>query len=160
MKKLREKKENISRPDPENRRKWLRFEFYSPILFRLISIGEEKTELESNLERQGQILDMSAGGALLVTKKPVAEGNFISLNLNLKGLKELKGILGKVKRVEESEQGDFLMGVEFCSVEAFPQLDQQALTKKDIQSFDKKVKRVISKHIFTGNKKEKAQVKV
>lgn len=162
MKKLEENKrtkENLLRTDPKkkNNRRWRRFEFASPILFRLISIEEGRPKVETNLEREGQIIDISAGGALLATNKPVTEGNFISLNLNLKGLKEVKGILGKVKRVEESEQGDFLMGIEFCSLKTFPQLYQQTLTNQNIQSFDIKIKQAIFKHILT---EEKDRVKV
>jgi hypothetical protein len=160
MKKIEENKqakENVPKPDSKNKRRWLRFEFTSPILFRLISLEEGSQELEANLERDGQILDISAGGALLATSKPVTEGNFISLNLNLKGLKVVKGILGKVKRVEESDQGDFLMGIEFCSLETCPDVYQQALSKKDIQGFDRKIKQAISAFILS---KEKDRVKV
>ncbi|MGB2696731.1 MAG: PilZ domain-containing protein [Candidatus Zixiibacteriota bacterium] len=136
----------------KNRRKWLRFEFASPILFRLISIDQGEPKIESNLERAGELLDISAGGVLLATKKPVTDGNFITLNLNLKGVREVQGILGKVKRVEESEQGDFLVGVEFCSIESFPQLYQQALTQKNIQSFDKKIMEAVAESILARRK--------
>ncbi len=153
--------ENVPGSDQKNKskRKWLRFEFVSPVLFRLICIKEEGAKLESGMERRGQMLDISAGGALLTTSKPVAEGNFISLNLNLRGLKGLKGILGKVKKVEESEEGDFLMGIEFCSPEAFPHLHQEVLAEKELGSFDKKVKGVISKYILTESKRVKERVK-
>ena len=147
-----EDKDPASGVQRKNRRKWVRFEFSSPILFRLISIDQGEPKIESNLERAGELLDISAGGALLATKKPVTDGNFISLNLNLKGIKEVQGILGKVKRVEESEQGDFLVGVEFCSVESFPQLYQKALTQKNIQSFDKKIMEAIAEKILARRK--------
>jgi hypothetical protein len=162
MKNLREKKENTSGADPQvkDKRKWLRFEFASPVVFRLISPEEGEPKFEANLEREGRILDISAGGVLLATNKPTAEESFISLNLNLKGLKKLQGILGKVKRVEESEQGDFLMGVEFCPIEAYPRLYQKTLAEKDIQSFDKKVKQAISRHLLAEYKKVKARIKV
>jgi hypothetical protein len=141
----------------KNRRKWVRFEFSSPVLFRLISIDQGEPKIESNLERGGELLDISAGGALLATKKPVTDGNFITLNLNLKGVREVQGILGKVKRVEESEQGDFLVGVEFCSIESFPQLYQKALTQQNIQSFDKKIMEAIAESILA---RRKDQIKV
>lgn len=160
MKKIEENKqaqENVARPDSNNKRRWLRFEFTSPILFQLISLEEGSLELEANLERDGQILDISAGGALLTTNKPVTEGNFISLNLNLKGLRVVKGILAKVKRVEESDQGDFLMGIEFCSPETCPDIYQQVLSKKNIQCFDRKIKQAVSAFILT---KGKVRVKV
>ncbi len=155
---MKEIKENTysSEPGRKNSRKFLRFEFTSPVLFRLISMEKGKPEVKGNLERSGELLDISAGGALLVTKKPAVEGNFISLKLNLKGLKEVQGILGKVKRVEESEEGDFLMGVEFCSIESFPQLYQKTLAQKNIQSFDKKIKQAITESIL---EKRKDQIK-
>jgi hypothetical protein len=154
--------ENIPGSDQENKnkRRWLRFEFVSPVLFRLISIEEGKPKFESNIERKGQMLDISAGGTLLTTNQPVAEGNLISLTLNLRGLKGLKGILGKVKKVEESEEGDFLMGIEFCSLEAFPHLHQEILAEKEIESFDKKVKGVISRYILAESRKVKERVKI
>jgi hypothetical protein len=162
MKKLKENqemKDNTQRSDPtyKDKRRWKRFEFDSPVLFQLLSLEEEEPKLEENLERPGQILDISLGGVLLTTNKPVIEGNLISLNLNLKGLKKVRGILGKVKRVEESEQGDFLMGVEFCSFQNFSELDRLALTKKNIQSFDAKIKQVIATLILA---KEKDKIKV
>ena len=154
-------RENIPGSDQKNKskRKWLRFEFVSPVLFRLISIEEGEPKFESNVGRQGQMLDISAGGALLATGQPVAEGNLISLNLNLRGLEGVKGILGRVKKVEESEEGDFLMGIEFCSLETLPHLHQELLAQKEIESFDKKVKGIISKYILTESKKVKERVK-
>jgi len=144
----------------KNKRKWLRFEFASPVLFRLISMEGSQATIDSNLEREGQMLDISAGGALLTTQRPIAEGNFVSLNLNLKGLKAVRGILGKVKRVEESEEGDFLMGIEFCSLETLPLAQQEVMTERAIDSFDRKVKGVISEYILTESKKLREKVKV
>jgi len=161
MKKLKENrgiKDGSLRPGSGYRdnRRWKRFEFDSPVLFQLISLDQGEPKLEENLERPGQILDISVGGTLLTTNKPVTEGKLISLNLNLKGLKEVKGVLGKVKRVEESDQGDFLIGVEFCSFQNFSELDRLALTKKNIQSFDAKIKQAIAALILA---KEKDKIK-
>ena len=140
----------------KDRRKFMRFEFSSPVLFRLISIVDGVPQVEPNVERAGELLDISAGGALLASKKPAAEGNYISLNLNLKGIKEVQGILGKVKRTEESEQGDFLMGVEFCTIESLPELQRQTLAQKNIRSFDKKIREAIIESVFL---KRKDQIK-
>lgn len=158
MKKFKQNTSGSNQND-NNKRRWLRFEFASPVLFRLISLEQGEPELESNLEREGQLLEISAGGTLLATERPVAEGNFVSLNLNLKGLKGIEGILGRVKRVEESEKGDFLMGIEFCSLEAFPLLYQKVLAEKEVDTFDKKAKGVISEYILTESKKLRDRVK-
>ena len=155
MKKIRENTP-LFKSKSEDRRKFMRFEFSSPVLFRLISIVDGVPKVESNVERAGELLDISAGGALLASKKPVTEGNYISLNLNLKGIKEVQGILGKVKRTEESEQGDFLMGVEFCSIESLPELQRQTLAQKNIRSFDKKLREAIVESVFL---KRKDQIK-
>ena len=155
MKKIRENTP-LFKSKSEDRRKFMRFEFSSPVLFRLISIVDGVPKVESNVARAGELLDISAGGALLASKKPVTEGNYISLNLNLKGIKEVQGILGKVKRTEESEQGDFLMGVEFCSIESLPELQRQTLAQKNIRSFDKKLREAIVESVFL---KRKDQIK-
>lgn len=143
-----------SEPKSKDRRKFMRFEFTSPVLFRLISIVDGVPRVEPNVERAGELLDISAGGALLASKKPVAEGNYISLNLNLKGIKEVEGILGKVKRIEESEQSDFLMGIEFCSIESLPEIQRQTLAQKNIRSFDRKIREAIVESVFLKRKNQ------
>jgi c-di-GMP-binding flagellar brake protein YcgR len=98
------------------RRRYVRLDISAPVSFRLLSL-KEKDCLVSKMEHSGVILNIGGGGILLVTKRKLEEGDFIIVDMNLEGCEVISGVLGRVKRSEQSNEDEFLVGVEFCPQE-------------------------------------------
>lgn len=133
-------------------RKYMRIEIRSPVNFRLLSVKRERLRLSKN-QCSGKILNLSCGGVLLESGKAIPEGTFLLLSLNLSGLVVLEGVLGKTKRVERTEEGEYLVGVEFCSREELENLASKEQIQKlpvKVASFNYKLKEIISNHVRTG----------
>jgi len=132
-------------------RRYVRIEISSPVHFRVLQLHRGKIRL-SKRQIPGEILNLSEGGVLLVTEHSVPEEGFILLSLNLNKLVVLEGVLGKIKRVEPSPEGDFLMGVEFVSkkeLEKFASPQQIDLLPVKVASFDHKLKQIITSFLRT-----------
>lgn len=130
-------------------RKYFRIGLSSPVRFRLLSCKNGKIKLcEDRLS--GEILNLSEGGVLLLTGSTVPEEGFILLTLSLNKLVVLEGVLGKIKKVERSDQQDFLVGVEFTSREQLEELassEQVARLPVKVASFDRKLREIISSYL-------------
>jgi hypothetical protein len=61
----------------------------------------------------GTLLNVGAGGALVVCEHAPQPGELLTLELTLSDQYTFGGVLGKVKRVEPDEEGGFLVGIEF-----------------------------------------------
>ncbi len=132
-------------------RKYVRIELSSPIQFRLLTCKKGKIKLTKD-RTSGEILNLSEGGMLLLTYTPVPEEGFMLLTLNLNKLVILEGVLGKIKRVESSEEGDFLVGVEFSSREELEKLtspEQIEHLPVKVASFGNKLREIITNYLRT-----------
>jgi hypothetical protein len=100
--------------EKERRRgKMVELELEEPINFRTHSLaGYEEVK-----EGKGEMLTFNEEGILLLTDNPLKEGSFINISIKFKELGLLEGVLGKVKKVEESEEHDFYVGIELYSEE-------------------------------------------
>ncbi len=132
-------------------RQYIRIELNSAIQFRLLTCKRGKLKLSK--DRIGaEILNLSEGGVLLSCDRPVSENGFMLLTLNLNKLVILEGVLGKIKRVEASEEGDHLVGVEFCRKEELEKLSSpeqlQDLPMK-VASFNRKLREIITSYLRT-----------
>jgi c-di-GMP-binding flagellar brake protein YcgR len=133
-------------------RKYVRIELSSPVTFRLLALSQGELKI-TNEETSGEILNLSAGGMLLVTDSPVEEQSFALMTMNLNKLAFLDGVLGKIKRVEPSGEGDFLVGVEFTSrgeLEKLSSPEQVENLPVKVESFDRKIRKTISKFMRTA----------
>lgn len=132
-------------------RRYVRIELSSPMQFRLLSC--KKGNLKLSRDRiLGEILNLSEGGMLLVTDHPVPEDGYMLLTLNLSKLVILEGVLGKIKRVEPSEEGDFLVGVEFAPKEELEKqtsLDQIEELPVKVASFNHKLREIVTSFLRT-----------
>ncbi len=132
-------------------RKYIRIELFSPARFRLLACKKGKIKL-SKERISGAILNLSEGGMLLLTDYPVPEEGFVLLSLNLNKLVTLEGVLGKIKRVEPSEEEDFLVGVEFSSREELEKLTSSEQIERlpvKVTSFGRKLREIISSYLRT-----------
>jgi hypothetical protein len=134
-------------------RKYVRIELASPVDFRLLLPKRGRVKL-SKSQCSGKVLNLSCGGILLESGVALPEGIFLLLNLNLNGLVVLEGVLGKTKRVELTEDGEYLVGVEFCSrkeIENFVSKEQIEELPVKVGSFNHKLKEIISGYVRTAH---------
>lgn len=132
-------------------RKYVRIELSSPVKFRLVACNQGELKMAEE-ETSGEILNLSEGGMLLLTDWPVHEQSFALLTLNLNKLAVLDGVVGKIKRVESSGEGDFLVGVEFSSraeLEKLSSAEQVESLPVNVESFDRKMRETISGFLRT-----------
>jgi hypothetical protein len=132
-------------------RRYVRIEVSSPVEFRLLLTKRGRIRLSRN-QCSGKILNLSCGGLLLESGEAIAEGTFLLLSLNLNGLVILEGVLGKIKRVEPTEDGEYLVGVEFCSREELENLVSKERIRElpvKVASFDHKIKEIIGSYVET-----------
>jgi c-di-GMP-binding flagellar brake protein YcgR len=131
------------------RRRYVRLEIAAPIVFSTINVDRPLDH--DHLDQQdGTLLNISGGGALLACSKQLAENSYISMNLELSGLEMLTGVVGKVKRVDDDSEGEYLVGVEFCSEKELTSVFGEANIGSVISSFDNRVKRYLLRYVFAN----------
>lgn len=133
-------------------RKYVRIEISSLVDFRLLVPKRGRIRLAKK-QCSGRILNLSCGGILLESGEVIPEGEFLLLSLNLNGLVILEGVLGKTKRVEPTEDGEYLVGVEFCSreeLESFASKEEIEKLPVKVASFNHKFKDVILGYVRTA----------
>lgn len=132
----------------EQRRKSLRVQISSEVRFKIYSDYQQNFQ---NGFHNAKMLNISEGGTLLVSKKYVPEGSFVSLALKLRGIENLEDILGKVKRVDKATNEEFLIGVEFCKSRrdfSSPNFRKRQIDPQ-ISDFSEKLKRALTKHLHS-----------
>jgi hypothetical protein len=132
-------------------RRYIRLEISEPVTFTVLK--DKNGRFSPGGERpiySGSILNISAGGALLISENPAEEGTVIFLQMSLQGIEILDHIVGVVKRAE-MDAGDWLIGVEFVSRDGLSDLMSEAeiaVLPENAASFDERVKAVLNKYIF------------
>ena len=132
-------------------RKYVRIEITSPVDFRLLIPKRGRIRLSKD-KCSGKILNLSCGGILLESGEAIPEGTFLLLSLNLNGVVVLEGVLGRIKRVEPTEDGEYLVGVEFClreELENFASKEQIEKLPVKVASFDHKLREIILSYVGT-----------
>ncbi|HEX9916335.1 MAG TPA: PilZ domain-containing protein [candidate division Zixibacteria bacterium] len=132
------------------RRRYVRLDISAPISFRLLCLKDNDC-LVSKAEYSGVILNIGGGGILLVTKRKLEEGDFVIVDMSLEGCEVISGVLGRVKRSEQSSEDEFLIGVEFCpqeELEYYLTSEQIAQLPVRVKSFNQRLREVLSKYIF------------
>ncbi len=126
------------KPEREKRtRKAIELEFKEPVNVKVLS-PEDKKITEKGF---GEVLALNDQGMLLLTGNRFKEGSFISLSIKFKGLGPVEGILGKIKKVEESEQHDYYVGIELCSPEKIKAEALSGLFPEETESFNTRLKK-------------------
>jgi hypothetical protein len=135
----------------EEGRKFVRLELFSPVRFQTLTCRSGKLKL-SKKKGTAEILNLSEGGVLLATNSMVPTEGFMITTLNLSGVVTLEGVLGKIKRVEPSGEGDFLVGLQFVTRKEL----EQIATEEEIQrlpvpitSFNQKIREILSSYVRT-----------
>lgn len=136
----------------EGGRKFVRLELFSPVHFQLLTCKNGKLKL-SKKKYTAEILNLSEGGVLLVTKSSVPAQGFMVTTLNLSGVVTMEGVLGKIKRVEPSEEGDSLVGLQFVTrkeLEQISTVEEIHHLPIKITSFDNKIREILSSYVHTA----------
>jgi hypothetical protein len=130
-------------------RQYIRIELNSPVQFRFLTCKRGKLKLSKDLIL-AELLNLSEGGVLLSCDRPVLKDGFMILTLSLNKLVILEGVLGKVKRVETSEEGDHLVGVEFSKKEELEKLSSPEQIEDlpvKVASFNRKLREIITSYL-------------
>ncbi len=133
-------------------RKYVRLELSSPVRFRVLTGGGGKLKL-SKKRSSADILNLSQGGVLLLTDSVLPTEGFLVLTFNLNRLVVLEGVLGRIKRVEPSGEGDFLVGLQFATEKELKQLASSEELRRlpvKLTSFDHKIREIISGYLRTA----------
>jgi c-di-GMP-binding flagellar brake protein YcgR len=133
------------------RRRYVRLEVFSPVEFRTLIIDENKRVRSHPEKRAGVLLNLSGGGVLISTSDQVNTNDLLLLAFEIKGLDALDNILGLVKRVEECEDGERLVGIEFIGVEHFSDpvlVENLSRLSKNPMGFSDSLKRFVSRYVF------------
>ncbi len=135
----------------ENKRRFVRLEIQSPMGMRNVknSDGSINTS-EKGYPITGEILNISAGGLLVETEKPLSEQDIVAMQFGLQEVEKLDNVLGLVKRVDKDED-IFLVGIEFITLETLKDYLTQAeldLLKDSYGDFQNRVQEVLSKYLY------------
>lgn len=121
-------KENMTTLQPisglsrTQRRRFVRIDISGNIAFKVLDTSKHDHSL-LGIERTGELLNISAGGILVISGEKLNQGDYLLMNFQLKNNQRLENIFGLVKRVDEQE-GEYIVGIEFLtkeqSLESFP----------------------------------------
>ncbi len=123
--------------ETDGNRKYIRLELAEPVTFREIKQpGDSFAPQGVDELRQGSILNLSSGGALIDSADVVAGGSLIAMSFKLQGDIELSDVLAIVRRVEIVD-GSALMGVAFVGREQL----MDVLSGAELELLDSRFKR-------------------
>ena len=135
-----------------NKRRFVRLDIFSPVNFATVIVEADRRVRLHPEKKAGILLNLSAGGVLLSTTDPASEGELVLMKFDIKGFDALTNVLGKVKRVEEREEGEKLIGVEFLSVENLPDPEIALGLSRLVgtpNEFNQILSRTISRYVFS-----------
>lgn len=135
----------------EQKRRYIRLEISEPIQFSILKDDTEGFWPDGGgPEYSGSILNLSAGGVLVISDSPVKEGMIVLLKMSLQDVEIIDNIIGLVKRAE-GEGDERLIGIEFISREylndIFSQSEIEVLTG-NIASFNEQIRKILNKYVF------------
>lgn len=96
-----------------NARRYLRLPLAAPSAVRYLNGDPATRTFVLSPRVAGTLLNVGAGGALVVCEHAPQPGELLALELSLSDEFTFGGVLGKVKRVEPDTEGGFLVGIEF-----------------------------------------------
>ena len=135
----------------QQKRRNIRLDIFSPVTFHVLIIDKDMRIRSHPAKKAGILLNLSGGGALISSTDKVETGDLLLMKFDIKGLEKLSDVLGKVKRVEQCEDGENLIGVEFLTPD---QIDDPKLAEGlsrlagDPPNFTESLQRLVSRFVF------------
>ena len=137
--------------DLRQKRRYVRLEIFSPVEFATILVGDDQRIRLHPEKKAGVLLNLSGGGALISTTDAVASDELLLMRFDIKGFDSLTDILCRVKRVEESGDGERLVGVQFLTPDELSDRDLAARLSRltaHPRGFEEGISRLISRYVF------------
>jgi hypothetical protein len=135
----------------ERRRRYIRLEISQPIEYSVLKDGSGGFWSRADgPSYRGSILNISAGGVLMVGETPLDEKTMIVMKMTLQEVEVLDKVIGVVKRVEPDE-GEWLIGVEFITRESlvdYLSAPEYEMVCEDIASFDEMLRGILNKYVY------------
>lgn len=135
-----------------NHTPYVRLELSSSVRFRLLDAKQGSLKLSKD-QINGEILNLSEEGMLISTDHQVPDEGFLLVTLILNEIIILEWVLGKIKKVESLDEGNFLVGVEFSSIEKLKAVSSsgeiESLPVKP-GNFKQKLYDIINHHLRKG----------
>ncbi len=135
----------------EQKRRFIRLEISEPVNYSLL---RDHTDgfwpLGDGPVYKGSILNISAGGVLIIGQDPIEEGAIVLIKMTLQDIEILDRVIGIVKRADV-DQDEWLIGIEFISKEYLGDYFSDAeydLLQDDIASFDEQLRNVLNKYVY------------
>jgi c-di-GMP-binding flagellar brake protein YcgR len=135
----------------DKQRRYIRLEISEPMTFDILRdrIDGFKPQADGS-EHQGSILNISAGGVLLLTETVLDEGTILVMKMTLQEMETIDKVIGVVKRADRDED-EWLVGIEFISreylVDHFSAAELELLTE-GLDSFDERLKNTLNKYVY------------
>lgn len=131
-------------------RRYIRLEISEAVNYAILKDSENEPRSGADRpEYDGQILNLSPGGALLESDYPAEDGALLLLKMSLQEIETLENVVGLVKRCEPVE-GKWMIGVEFVTRNYL----QDNLSSAQIDtipggslSFEEKIQHVLGRYI-------------
>lgn len=148
---MNKKTTKLSDSDKTQKRRYVRLEVFSPVAFNSIVVETDKRVRLHPEKKAGILLNLSGGGVLISTTDRAREGELVLMKFDIKGFDALTNVLGKVKRVEDSGDGEVLVGIEFLAIE---HIDDPVIANglsrlgNHPQEFAQGLSRLISRYVF------------
>jgi c-di-GMP-binding flagellar brake protein YcgR len=142
---------NANESGKVQKRRNVRLEIFSPVSFSVVQIEKDKRVRTHPDKKAGVLLNISGGGALISSNDKVGNDDLLLLTFDIKGFDQLSNVLGRVKRVEECEDGERLIGLEYLTAE---QIEDEELASNlarlpgNPMDFAENLKRVVSRFVF------------
>jgi len=135
----------------DRNRRYIRLEISEPVAYRLLRDHSGGFwPMGNEYGYNGSILNISAGGVLLIGNEPIEEGSVILIKMTLQDVEVLDNIIGIVKRADVDGE-EWLIGIEFISREHLPDYFSQAeheLLPDNVTSFNEQLRDVLNKYVY------------
>ena len=136
----------------EEKRRFIRLEIAEPIDLSMLKDDVNGYWPDGDgPSYKGSILNLSAGGVLVISDSPVKEGMLVLLKISLQDIEVLDNVIGLVKRVDDDAEGERLIGVEFISREYLKDVFSSSeieLLPDNIASFNELLKKTLNKYVY------------
>ena len=130
-------------------RRFMRLPWASPTVVRYLNGDPGTRTFILSARVPGTLLNVSAGGALVLCEHAPQPGELLTLELCLDDRFSFGGILGKVKRVEPNEEGGFLVGVEFGTLLTLAVDRAEWQLPPGVVRFDNAFREALHHYLFT-----------
>ena len=135
----------------DKQRRYIRLEISEPVECMVLKSrgGDFWPDLTGPAFR-GSILNISAGGTLIVTEFPAEEKAVVLLKMSLQDVEVIDRVIGVIKRAD-ADENEWLVGIEFISRENLADVfsgPELAMIPENVASFDEKIKKTLNKYVF------------